>query len=75
MVQACCCLAACCLLLLLVLLLLLPGLSPDEAHTREENWGGVLQEVAMSGCGGTPDFLRQAVEYANNRCWGTLAAR
>lgn len=51
------------------------GLAPEEAETRQENWGGVLQEVALPGCHGTADFMRQAVDFANNKCWGTLAAR
>jgi hypothetical protein len=51
------------------------GLTPEQAQTRHENWGGVLQEVALPNCHGTADFLRQAVDFANNRCWGTLAAR
>jgi hypothetical protein len=60
---------------LVFLLLPTAGLSPDQAQTRQENWGGVLQEVALPNCHGTADFLRQAVDFANNRCWGTLAAR
>lgn len=51
------------------------GLSPDEAQTRRENWAGVLQEVTLPGCRDTADFLQQAVKFANERCWGTLAAR
>jgi len=51
------------------------GLSPDEAQTRLESWCGVLQEVTFTGCGGPADFMAQAVDYANNKCWGTLAAR
>ncbi|KAF8059215.1 ARC6 [Scenedesmus sp. PABB004] len=54
--------------------LLATGLSPDDAQTRDENWGGVLQEVALPGCAGADDFLAAAVAYANDRCWGTLSA-
>lgn len=53
---------------------LITGLSPDEAQTRLESWCGVLQEVTFTGCGGPADFMAQAVDYANNKCWGTLAA-
>ncbi len=52
-----------------------PGLSPDEAQLRDESWGGVLQEVTFSGTTDAADFMKQAVDYANNKCWGTLAAR
>lgn len=53
---------------------LVTGLTPEQAQTREENWGGVLQEVALRDCHGTADFMRQAVDFANEQCWGTLAA-
>lgn len=53
--------------------LLVAGLSPDEAQTQEENWCGVIQEVALDGCGDAGSFLAAAVDYANNKCWGTLA--
>jgi len=54
--------------------LLVTGLSPSEALCRHENWCGVLQEVALPGCGGdSATFLSAAVEYANKQCWGTLA--
>eukprot|EP00803_Ostreobium_quekettii_P003512 evm.model.scf_151.13 EVM.evm.TU.scf_151.13 scf_151:96455-100439(-) len=50
------------------------GLSPDEAQTRRENWCGVLQEVCLPGCGNDVDkFSREAVAFANNKCWGTLS--
>lgn len=55
--------------------LLHTGLSPAEAQTRDESWGGVLQEVVLSGTADPGDFMRQAVSYANDKCWGTLAAR
>lgn len=52
------------------------GLQPSEANTQAENWCGVLQEVALPMTGADPSaFLRAAVEYANNECWGTLACR
>lgn len=54
--------------------LLKTGLTPDQAATQHENWCGVLQEVALPGCGGDASrFLRSAVEYANDKCWGTLS--
>ena len=54
--------------------LLRTGLSPAEAETRVENWVGVLQEVALPGCGGdAAAFLAAAVEYANSACAGSLS--
>ncbi len=45
-----------------------------QAVTDEENWCGVLQEVALPGTGGDPEaFLGAAVRIANERCWGTLS--
>ncbi|KIY93232.1 hypothetical protein MNEG_14731 [Monoraphidium neglectum] len=50
------------------------GASAARASTQEENWCGVLQEVALPGCGGdAAAFLGAAVDYANKQCWGTLA--
>ena len=50
------------------------GLSPEDAIGDVENWCGVLQEVALPGCGGDPAvFLDAAVKFANERCWGTLS--
>lgn len=52
------------------------GLSPSEASTQIENWCGVVQEMALSAAGADSGaFLRTAVDYANNECWGTLACR
>ncbi|KAI8465000.1 MAG: Aldehyde/histidinol dehydrogenase [Monoraphidium minutum] len=53
--------------------LLAAGLTPEEAQTQDENWCGVVQEVALPGCGDARAFLEAAVEFANKRCWGTLA--
>lgn len=54
--------------------LLMTGLSPDEAATQDENWCGVLQEVALPGCGSDPAaFMAAAAAFANDRCWGTLS--
>lgn len=51
-------------------------LKPSEANTQTENWCGVVQEVAIPMTGADSSaFLRAAVEYANNQCWGTLACR
>jgi hypothetical protein len=34
----------------------------------------VLQEVALPGTEADPEkFLKAAVAFANNRCWGTLS--
>lgn len=53
--------------------LLKAGLTPETAQTQDENWCGVLQEVALDGCGGDPArFLEAATSFANDRCWGTL---
>ena len=44
-----------------------------QADLTHENWVGVLQQVDIPA-GGNPDsFLQQAVNLANNRCWGTLS--
>lgn len=53
--------------------LLVEGLTPGEAHTSEEHWCGVLQEVALPGCDSTEAFLQEAVRYVNTQCWGSLA--
>jgi hypothetical protein len=54
--------------------LLKTGLAPGEAAAGDENWCGVLQEVALPGCGGAAErFLPAAVDFANERCWGTLS--
>uniref|UniRef100_A0A1D2A582 Aldehyde dehydrogenase domain-containing protein n=1 Tax=Auxenochlorella protothecoides TaxID=3075 RepID=A0A1D2A582_AUXPR len=51
------------------------GQSVDSVDAQHENWCGVLQEVALEGTGGDPAaFLRAAVEFANERVWGTLSA-
>lgn len=56
--------------------LLAAGLAPSEARARDENWCGVLQEVALPGCGGDAGrFLEAAARYANDECWGSLACR
>ena len=51
------------------------GLSPEEADTENENWCGVLQEVALTSSDGADPaaFLQAAVNFANNKCWGTLS--
>ena len=51
------------------------SLSPSgvQADVKHENWVGVLQQIDISG-GGNPDsFLPQAVNFANNKCWGNLS--
>lgn len=50
------------------------GLTPETAVTDIENWCTVLQEVALPGCNGDAGaFLDAAVDFANNKCWGTLS--
>ena len=45
-----------------------------QAATQTENWCGVLQEVSLPDTNGNPAaFLAAAVDFANNRCWGTLS--
>lgn len=45
-----------------------------QAATADENWCGVLQEVAFPGCGGGAGaFLDAVVPYCNDKCWGTLS--
>jgi len=49
-------------------------LRPEQAALDEEFWCGVLQEVALPGCGGDASkFLTAAVPFANDKCWGTLS--
>ncbi|GAB4824152.1 hypothetical protein N2152v2_011198 [Parachlorella kessleri] len=44
------------------------------ANTQDENWCGVMQEVAFPGCGGDAGkFLDAVVPYCNDKCWGTLS--
>jgi hypothetical protein len=53
--------------------LLVADLSPEQADTKNENWCGVLQEVALPNTGTDgAAFLEKAVEFANERCWGSL---
>jgi hypothetical protein len=60
--------------------LLKAGLTADQARVSEENWCGVVQEVALdyeSSSSSQPDvpaFFRAAADFCNRRCWGTLAA-
>jgi len=50
------------------------GLTPEKASVDEEFWCGVLQEVAVPGCREDPAlFMKKAVEFANEKCWGTLS--
>ena len=54
-------------------MVLMKDLSAMQADLTHENWVGVLQQVDIPA-GGNPDsFLQQAVNLANNRCWGTLS--
>ena len=41
-----------------------------QAQTQQENWVGVLQEVALPDTDGTAQsFLSSAVAFCNNECW------
>ena len=44
-----------------------------QASTEQENWVGVLQQVDIPAGGNAAAFLPKAVDYANNKCWGTLS--
>ncbi len=53
---------------------LVPNLSPDDKENilfREESFCSVQAETALEA-DGVGDFLRRAVEFANDTCWGTL---
>ena len=53
---------------------LIPGLQPeskDEIAFTTESFNGVFGEVGIDATG-TVDFIRKAVEFANNGMWGTL---
>ena len=55
--------------------LFLPDLdaASEDPCFRHEAFGPILSEVALDA--GTPaEFVREAVEFANERLWGTLAA-
>ncbi len=45
-----------------------------QAELDKEHWCSVLQEIALPGTGADPAaFLAQAVQFANERCEGTLS--
>jgi hypothetical protein len=53
---------------------MIPGLRPDtedEIAFTTESFNGVFGEVGIDA-GGTVDFIRKAVEFANDGMWGTL---
>jgi acyl-CoA reductase-like NAD-dependent aldehyde dehydrogenase len=53
---------------------MIPGLRTDEADEiafTTESFNGVFGEVGIDS-GGTVDFIRKAVEFANDGMWGTL---
>jgi acyl-CoA reductase-like NAD-dependent aldehyde dehydrogenase len=53
---------------------LIPGLRPDTADEiafTTESFNGVFGEVAIDA-EGTVDYIRKAVEFANEQTWGTL---
>lgn len=45
----------------------------DEVAFRREFWGTILSQVYLEG-DSPEEFLRNAVEFANKKLWGTLAA-
>ena len=51
------------------------GLKPDEAAVSQENWCGVLQEVAIETDRpkSVPQFLEESLDFVNTKCWGTLS--
>ena len=53
---------------------LIPNVQPvaGEYALNEEAFCGILAEVAIAAQS-APDFLAQAVEFANDRLWGTLS--
>jgi Aldehyde dehydrogenase family len=53
----------------------IPGLRPgseQEIAFTTESFNGVFGEVGIDAAGGTVDFIRKAVEFANDELWGTL---
>ncbi|GMH35791.1 hypothetical protein BSKO_03659 [Bryopsis sp. KO-2023] len=52
--------------------LLVTGQSPEESSTRMETWTTAVQEVLLPTNESDPaSFLRSAVQFANESCWGT----
>lgn len=50
------------------------GLDEETCHVSEENWCGVLQEVALNRRGDSvAEYLALASDFVNNKCWGTLS--
>lgn len=48
------------------------GLTPDTCRVSEENWCGVLQEVALDSHS-MEDYFSRAEIFVNDKCWGTLS--
>jgi acyl-CoA reductase-like NAD-dependent aldehyde dehydrogenase len=56
---------------------LVPGLDADRDDPlafRTESFCGVMAEVALEAPRSIPDYLDAAVEFCNERLWGTLSA-
>lgn len=56
---------------------LIPGIDPaaeDEIAFGTEAFCGVFGEVGLDAARSVPDFLAEAVDFANDRLWGTLSA-
>lgn len=55
---------------------LIPELDPDgdDLAFQTEAWCGVLGEVALDAPRSVPDYLDAAVDFCNDRLWGTLGA-
>lgn len=47
--------------------------NPADICFTTEAWCGVTSEVALSA-NDTVEYIRKAVEFANDTCWGTLSA-
>ena len=48
------------------------GLTTENCRISQENWCGVLQEVALEP-GSIEDYFIDAATFVNERCWGTLS--
>lgn len=56
---------------------LIPGVDPDgedELAFRTEAFCGVFAETALDAPRSVPAFIDQAVDFCNDRVWGTLSA-
>jgi acyl-CoA reductase-like NAD-dependent aldehyde dehydrogenase len=50
------------------------GLTPTTCAVNQENWCGVLQEVALNtGRTSVESFFQAAASFTNDACWGSLS--